>query len=149
MVCKGKQIMERTRRFLQRHNVSEIYRKCGFYNTKVKGIAVADIMLYLINLVFTKKSMYMNIQNGTHDGGFGKDTVYRFLKATCINWSMFLLGTSENLICAPARRIFRYTSSARTCIKSLLCGVRTSSSNEKFDAQPHKAGFRRFPKPYP
>ena len=111
VVHKGKQIMDRTRGFLQTYNTSEIYGKCGFYNIKGKGIPVADIMLYLINLVFTKKSMYMNIQNGTHDGGFGKDVVYRFLNTTCINWCMYLL----RLAVAVIQPIKVATSEARLC----------------------------------
>ena len=54
--------------------------------------------LYLVQLVFTKKSMYMNILNGTHGAGFGKDVVYRLLNSTFIKWTAYLLSLAISVI---------------------------------------------------
>jgi hypothetical protein len=57
---KEKQIEDSTEGFFSRNEVSKILNSQGAYKVKSKGIPVMQIMLYLVNLVFTKKSMYMN-----------------------------------------------------------------------------------------
>lgn len=59
---------------------------------------VLQVFSYLLQLVYTKKSMYMNILNGTHDAGFGKDVVYRLLNSPFINWATFLLTLAVSVI---------------------------------------------------
>jgi hypothetical protein len=54
--------------FMKEYSVGKHLKKVNSY--KNKGIPVMSIFIYLIQLVFTKKSMYMNILNGTHNGGF-------------------------------------------------------------------------------
>lgn len=44
---------------------------------------------YLFALVFTNRSMYMNMLMGTYKAGFAKDTVYRFMNSVYINWIRF------------------------------------------------------------
>jgi hypothetical protein len=106
-----KQIEDRVTGLFKSNKISEVYKKQGFYNIKSKGVAITDIMVYLISLVFTNKSMYMNIQNGTHEGKFKRDVVYRFLNAACINWCMYLLQLAASVI-KPIRRA---TSDGRLC----------------------------------
>jgi len=67
-------------------------------NARKSGTPAARIVQYLTQLVFTKKSMYMNILNGTNTAGFGKDVVYRLLNATCINWTAYLLQLAATVI---------------------------------------------------
>ena len=62
--------------FINTYGVGNSLKQSNAYKTK--GIPVTEIFMYLIQLVFTKKSIYMNILNGTHDAGFSKNTVYRW-----------------------------------------------------------------------
>jgi len=108
----GKQVEDSVSGFFKTNGVGKILGSQGAYNVKTKGIPVMEVMLYLVSLVFTKKSMYMNMRNGTNLPGFKGDTVYRFLNSHCINWVMFLLklaisvikpikvATSEDRLCA-------------------------------------------------
>ena len=50
-----------------------------------KGTSVHDIFCYLLQLVYTGKSMYMSYQTEKDGSKFGKDTVYRFLNSMYIN----------------------------------------------------------------
>ena len=94
--------------FMKEYSVGKHLKKVNAY--KNKGIPVMSIFIYLIQLVFTKKSMYMNILNGTHNGGFSKDSVYRLLNSPFINWSAFLLNIA---ICVINGKISTLTSKER------------------------------------
>ena len=62
---------------------------------KKKGFPVVEIFQYLFLLFFSNRSMYMNLLTGTNTPVFAKDTGYRFMKMTQINWIHFttiLLG---------------------------------------------------------
>jgi len=76
--------------FCREFSVGSLLKQANAY--KSKGIPVIQVFIYLLNLVYTKKSMYMNIENGTHNAGFAKDVVYRLLNCTYINWSKFILS---------------------------------------------------------
>ena len=82
--------------FFKRYKITQALKKGNAY--KSKGVPIVQVMIYLVQLVFTKKSMYMNILNGTHYGGFAKDVVYRLLNATYINWTVFLLQVAISVI---------------------------------------------------
>jgi len=94
--------------FMKEHSVCKHLKKANAY--KNKGIPVMSIFIYLIQLVFTKKSMYMNILNGTHSGCFAKDVVYRLLNSPFINWTTFLLNLST---CVINSKISNLTSDER------------------------------------
>jgi len=93
-----KQIEGRIAGFFKTYSIGKIFKSQGFYNTKCKGVRVAEIMTYLISLVFIKKSMYMNLQNNTHHACFKRDVVYRFLNAACINWCAYLMQLAAAVI---------------------------------------------------
>jgi hypothetical protein len=61
--------------FFKINDVSRVLKEANAY--KRKGIPAVHVFLYLIQLVFTKKSMYMNMMNGTHGSHFARDVVYR------------------------------------------------------------------------
>lgn len=94
--------------FCKEYSVGKALKKANAY--KSKGTPVIQIFTYLLQLVYTKKSMYMNIMNGSHDVGFGKDTVYRFLNSPFINWSSFLLSLA---ICIITNKVSGLTSDKR------------------------------------
>jgi len=91
-----KQIMTSITSFCKEYCVGKALKSANAY--KNKGIPVLQIFLYLLQLVYTKKSMYMNLLIGTQQGGFAKDVVYRFLNSPYINWSKFLITIAINVI---------------------------------------------------
>ncbi|HHZ13919.1 MAG: IS4 family transposase [Caldicoprobacterales bacterium] len=82
--------------FFKKYQVSAALRAANAY--KSKGIHVAVIFQYLFSLIFTNRSMYMNMLMGTHQAGFGKDTVYRFTNSIHINWIKFTTWLSTQII---------------------------------------------------
>jgi len=79
--------------FFKKYKISALLKESNAY--KSKGIPVIAIFQYLFMLIFTNRSMYMNMLMGTHEAGFAKDTVYRFINSIHINWIRFttLLST--------------------------------------------------------
>jgi hypothetical protein len=77
--------------------IGKILQKSNAY--KGKGTPVIRMMIYLVQLAFTNRSMYMNILNGTNTENFGKDVIYRFLKSTYVNWSTYMLSLAMKVIC--------------------------------------------------
>ncbi len=58
-----------------------------------------EIFQYLFLLIFSNRSMYMNLITGRNTPDFAKDTVYRFMKMIQINWIRFTNNKLErNLI---------------------------------------------------
>ena len=55
-------------------------------------------MCYLLQLVYTGKSMHMSYKTESDAHEFGKDVVYKFLNSMYINWQSFLLKLSETII---------------------------------------------------
>lgn len=79
--------------FFKKHKIFTTLKESNAY--KSKGVPVIAIFQYLFSLIFTNRSMYMNMLMGTHEVGFAKDTVYRFTNSIHINWIRFttLLST--------------------------------------------------------
>lgn len=69
--------------FFQRFHVGEILRKCNAY--KEHGIPVVTVFLYLFQLAFRNRSMYMDMQCEKAPG-FCKDTIYRLKNSIHVNW---------------------------------------------------------------
>jgi len=95
-IVNEKTIIASISEFCKTYSVGKALKKSNAYKTK--GIPVVNVFEYLLQLVYTKKSMYMNIQNGTHYADFSKDVVYRFLNSTFINWSTFVLPVAMSII---------------------------------------------------
>lgn len=53
---------------------------------------------YLFLLIFSNRSMYMNLLTGRNTPAFAKDTVYRFMKRIEINWIRFTTVLSSRII---------------------------------------------------
>ena len=65
---------------------------------KKKGVPVMEIFQYLFLLIFSNRSMYMNLITGRNTPDFAKDTVYRFMKMIQINWIRFTTILSTRII---------------------------------------------------
>ena len=98
------------RKFFNDFGLGVALKNAGAY--KQRGIAVAIVLKYLISLVYTGRSMYQDMRSPTPFAqGFGKDTVYRLLNMTSINWQAFLLAVASRVV-AKLRIL---TSESRRC----------------------------------
>lgn len=69
-----KQISKSIRRFFTRFHVSSALKAANAY--KKKGTPAMEIFQYLFLLIFSNRSMYMNLLTGRNMPSFAKDTVY-------------------------------------------------------------------------
>lgn len=90
------QISKSIKRFFSRFHISYALKASNAY--KAKGIPVIAIFQYLFLLIFSNRSMYMSLITGKNTPSFAKDTVYRFLKMTQINWIRFTTILSSRII---------------------------------------------------
>ena len=91
-----KQISKSIRRFFTRFRLSSALKSVNAY--KKKGIPVTEIFQYLFLLIFSNRTMYMDLLTGRNTPGFAKDTVYRFMKMIQINWIRFTTILSARII---------------------------------------------------
>lgn len=82
--------------FFKKYRVSSALKSANAYKTK--GFSVIDIFRYLFCLIFTNRSMYMNMLMDKQEAGFGKDTVYRFINSLHINWLRFTTILTARII---------------------------------------------------
>lgn len=80
-------ISKSIRNFFTRFRLSSALKAANAY--KKKGFPASVIFQYLFMLIFSNRSMYMNLLTGRNTPNFAKDTVYRFMKMTQINWMHF------------------------------------------------------------
>lgn len=90
------EIFDSVTKFLKEFQVGKLLFRCNA--GKMKGIPVMDIFRYLLCLIFSDRSMYMQIKTGTFEGGFCKNTVYRFLNNAKTNWLRFTTLLSAKII---------------------------------------------------
>lgn len=105
-----KQISKTVKRFFTRFHISSALKAANAY--KHKGVPVIEIFQYLFLLIFSNRSMYMNLITGRNTPAFAKDTVYRFMKMTQINWMRFTTIVASCII--------------KTAIAPLTCEDRTN-----------------------
>ena len=91
-----KQISKSIKRFFTRFHVSSALKPANAY--KKKGIPVTEVFQYLFLLVFSNRSMYMDLITGRNTPAFAKDTIYRFMKMVQINWIRFTTVLSSRII---------------------------------------------------
>ena len=83
-------------KFIKRFHLGKLLFKCNA--GKEKGVPVMDIFRYLFCMMFSDRSIYMQMKTGTFEGGFSKNTIYRFLNNARINWQRFTMLLSANII---------------------------------------------------
>lgn len=91
-----KQISKSIRRFFTRFHVSSVLKAANAY--KKKGTPAMEIFQYLFLLIFSNRSMYMNLISGRNTPAFAKDTIYRFMKMLQINWLRFTTILAARII---------------------------------------------------
>lgn len=82
--------------FFETYSIGRLLRKCSA--NKEKGVSVVAIFRYLLWLMFSDRSMYMQLLTNHFRESFSKNTVYRFLNSSKINWERFLLLLSERIV---------------------------------------------------
>ena len=82
--------------FMKKFQIGQLLFKCNA--GKVKGIPVIEVFRYLFCLIFPDRSMYMQRKTDVFDGSFCKNTVYRFLNNSRINWLRFTTLLSARII---------------------------------------------------
>ena len=90
------QISKSIRRFFTRFHLSSALKAANAY--KKKGTSATLIFQYLFLLIFSNRSMYMNLLIRKDTPDFAKDTVYRFMKMLQINWIRFTTILSSRII---------------------------------------------------
>jgi len=91
-----KQISKSINRFFTRFHISSALKASNAY--KKKGTPVIEIFQYMFLLIFSNRSMYMNLITGRNTPSFAKDTVYRFMKMIQINWIRFTTILASRII---------------------------------------------------
>ena len=93
---KNQACKSRISRFFSSYKIGDMLRRCGA--GKEKGIAVVQIFRYLLCLMFSDRSMYMQITTKRFKEDYSKNTVYRFLNNSRINWERFTTMLSERIV---------------------------------------------------
>ena len=92
----GNSISDFATKFMKRFHIGCLLFKCNA--GKEKGIPVMDIFRYLFCMMFSNRSIYMQMKTGTFEGAFSKNTIYRFLNDARINWQRFTMLLSAEII---------------------------------------------------
>jgi len=95
-VQNANQISDFSINFIKEFQIGKILFKCNA--GKEKGIPVMDIFRYLLCLVFSDRSIYMQRKTETFTGNFSKNTMYRFLNNAKINWQRFVVILAFRII---------------------------------------------------
>jgi hypothetical protein len=94
--------------FYDKYRLGRALKAAGAY--KGKGVPVSAVIKYLISLIYTGKSMFQDMRSESALAcGFGRDTVYRLLNKTSVNWQLFMLNVAERV----TDDIARLTSESR------------------------------------
>ena len=88
-------IIRRIEHFFKRFRVGKILKDCNAY--KEQGIPVLTVILYLFQLIFRNRSMYLDMQV-SNNAEFSKDTVYRLKNSIHINWLRFTTMLARTVI---------------------------------------------------
>ena len=73
--------------FLKKYSIGKLLVKCG--SGKEKGICIVALFRYLLCLMFSDRSMYIQLTTKRFAEGYSKNVVYRFLNSFKTNWERF------------------------------------------------------------
>ena len=90
------QVTQKMQNFLKKFHIGAALKKANAY--KNKGYPIMQIFQYLFVLIFSHRSMYMDMLTNKNGAIFKKDTVYRFMQSTYINWIRFTSTIAANII---------------------------------------------------
>ncbi len=93
----GNSVSDFATKFMKRFHIGRLLFRCNA--GKEKGIPAMDIFRYLFCMMFSDRSIYMQMKTGIFEGTFSKNTIYRFLNDVRINWQRFTTLLSADIIC--------------------------------------------------
>lgn len=83
----GQKLFNSISSFFRDFKIGNLLRKCNA--SKEKGVPVINIFKYKLCNVFAGRSMYMQQKTGSFKEQFSKNTFYRFLNNSKVNWLRF------------------------------------------------------------
>ena len=95
-LAEAQEAKDTVRGFLRQFEVGDLLRKCRAH--KIKGFPVLQILIYLLECMFSPISTYMAMKIGTYNEEFSKNTIYRFCNNSGINWHRFVRLLSEKIV---------------------------------------------------
>ena len=90
------QIIKSILSFIKRFKVVSLLKRSNLY--KEKGVSAYSMLVYLIQLIYTGKTMNMNYTLDSNTPKFKNNVIYRFSNSMHINWEKFLLLLSSTVI---------------------------------------------------
>lgn len=91
-----KTVSENIRNFFAKFRVCNALKVANAY--KQKGFSVSEVFQYLFILIFSNRSMHMDMLTGKNKPRFNKDTVYRFINSPHVNWLRFTTVLASSII---------------------------------------------------
>lgn len=82
--------------FFRRFKLCSVLKRANVYKTK--GIPAVTVFQGPFNLVFSNRSLFMELKTGTNSSKSGKDTFYRFINSCSVNWMRFTSLLAERII---------------------------------------------------
>ncbi len=82
--------------FLEEFHVGRILKACNAY--KVRGFSVKDVFQVAFENAFSSKSFFQKQREYSNCIPFAKDTFYRFMNSSSINWRKFTLQLASAVI---------------------------------------------------
>ena len=92
----GEHLSSKISCFLEEFHVGKILKACNAY--KVRGFSVSNVFKVAFENVFRNKSFYQQEKMGSSVIPFAKDTFYRFMNSSCVNWRKFTLQLGKAVI---------------------------------------------------
>ncbi len=142
----GNSVSDFATKFLKRFHIGRLLFRCNA--RKAKGSPVMDIFKYLFFIMFSSRSIYMQMKTGTFKGTFPKNPIYRFLNDARIYWQRFATLLSADIIC---RFLKPLTDEKRKDVFIVDCSLFDRSRSKKvellarvFDhcSMKYRSGFR-------
>lgn len=93
---KENEVFDFVTKFISEFQIGKFLFQCNA--GKEKGIPVMTIFRYLLCLLFSDRSDYMQRKTKTFEEGFSKNTLYRFLNSVKTNWQRFTVLLSSKII---------------------------------------------------
>ena len=82
--------------FLEEFHVGQILKSCNAY--KVRGSSVKSVFQVAFENAFSNKSFFQKQRESSNSIPFAKDTFYRFMNSSSINWRRFTLQLASAVI---------------------------------------------------
>ena len=117
---KENEIFDFVSKFINEFQIGKLLFQCNA--GKEKGIPVMTIFRYLLCLLFSDRSHYMQRKTKTFEEGFSKNTLYRFLNSVKTNWQRFTLGWSDGNSFVPVTYCLLLAAEN----KNLICPAKNS-----------------------